>query len=101
MPRPRRTTGEAFYDVFADFTLEDQAAALKILEQIHRLAVREADKVRAVTAAAAVVHPDRAMLAGPTALYIDDKRIDRLDAIAEPGNNAALLLADEPTGPKQ
>ena len=93
MARPRRTTGEAFYDVFADFTLEDQAAALKILEQIHRLAVREAGKMRA----AAVVHPDRAMLAGPTTLYLDDKRIE----IAEPVNNAALLLADEPTGPKQ
>lgn len=41
MPRPKRTTAEAFYDVFADFPIEDQAAALKILEQVHRLAKRE------------------------------------------------------------
>jgi len=44
MPRPRRSTAEAFYDVFADFPLEDQAAALKILEQVHRLAKRDAKK---------------------------------------------------------
>lgn len=41
MARPKRTTAEAFYDVFADMSLEDQAAALKILEQVHRLAKRE------------------------------------------------------------
>ena len=46
MPKPNRKTAEAFYDVFADFTLEDQAAALKILEQVHRLAVRETEKTR-------------------------------------------------------
>ncbi len=40
MARPRRNTAEAFYDVFADMPLEDQAAALKILEQVHRLAMR-------------------------------------------------------------
>jgi hypothetical protein len=41
LAKPRRTTSEAFYDVFADMPLEDQAAALKILEQVHRLAQRE------------------------------------------------------------
>jgi hypothetical protein len=41
MARPKRTTAEAFYDVFADFDVEDQAAALKIMEQVHRLAKRE------------------------------------------------------------
>ena len=46
MARPRRSTAEAFYDVFADFPLEDQAAALKILEQVHRLAVRESKRER-------------------------------------------------------
>lgn len=44
MPRPRRATAEAFYDVFADFSIEDQAAALKILEQVHRLRIRETSK---------------------------------------------------------
>lgn len=44
MGRPRRSTAEAFYDVFADFTIEDQAAALRILEQVHRLAVRESKR---------------------------------------------------------
>lgn len=47
MSRPRRSTAEAFYDVFADFTIEDQAAALKILEQVHRLAIREAKRLPA------------------------------------------------------
>jgi hypothetical protein len=41
MARPSRKTAEAFYDVFADMAIEDQAAALRILEQVHRLAVRE------------------------------------------------------------
>jgi hypothetical protein len=44
MARPRRATSDAFYDVFADMPLSDQAAALRILEQVHRLAVREAGK---------------------------------------------------------
>ncbi len=44
MARPRRNTAEAFYDVFADFDIDDQAAALKILEQVHRLAVRESKR---------------------------------------------------------
>ena len=47
MSRPRRSTAEAFYDVFADFAIEDQAAALKILEQVHRLAIREAKRLPA------------------------------------------------------
>lgn len=41
MPRPRKGTAEVFYDTFSDFPLEDQAAALKILEQVHRLAKRD------------------------------------------------------------
>lgn len=48
MSRPRRSTAEAFYDVFADFPLEDQVAALKIMEQIHRLAKREQSKPRQI-----------------------------------------------------
>lgn len=42
MPRPNRNSQEFFYDTFSDMPIEDQAAALKICEQVHRLAVREA-----------------------------------------------------------
>lgn len=52
LARPRRNTAEAFYDVFADMPLEDQAAALKILEQVHRLALREKKPTRAPAAQA-------------------------------------------------
>ncbi len=44
MARPNRKSAEFFYDTFADFSIEDQAAALKILEQVHRLAVRESKR---------------------------------------------------------
>ena len=46
MGKPRRTTSEAFYDVFADMPLDDQAAALKILEQVHRLKQREVKRAK-------------------------------------------------------
>ena len=49
MARPRRSTEESFYDVFSDFDVEDQAIALIVLEQIHRLAKRER-KPRVVSA---------------------------------------------------
>lgn len=91
MARPRRSTAESFYDVFADFTIEDQAAALRIMEQIHRLAVREAGKPKST-----------AILAGRTEVFIGDKRVDSLaDLAADPANNAALLLEDGDEGPKQ
>jgi hypothetical protein len=48
MARPNRKSAEFFYDTFADFSIEDQAAALKILEQVHRLAVRESKRVRVI-----------------------------------------------------
>jgi len=41
MARPRRGTEETFYDTFADWEPEDQAAALKVLEALHRQKVRE------------------------------------------------------------
>lgn len=41
MPRPNRQSTEYWYDTFSDFSLEDQAAALKVLTQINRLAIRE------------------------------------------------------------
>jgi len=44
MPRPNRQSKEYWFDTFADMPLEDQAAALKILEQVHRLAQREAKR---------------------------------------------------------
>ncbi len=48
MARPNRNSAEFFYNTFADFSIEDQAAALKILEQVHRLAVRESRRVRVI-----------------------------------------------------
>ncbi len=44
MPRPRKGTEEVFYDTFADFDLIDQAAALKVMQAIHRLAIRDAGR---------------------------------------------------------
>jgi hypothetical protein len=41
MPKPNRQSVEYWFDTFSDMPLEDQAAALKILEQVHRLAKRE------------------------------------------------------------
>lgn len=41
MPRPTRKTSEAFYDVFSDMPIEDQTVALRILEQVHRMAKRD------------------------------------------------------------
>lgn len=51
MPRPTRKTAESFYDVFADMPLDEQAAALKILEQVHRLASRDAKREKPAKAA--------------------------------------------------
>ena len=34
--RPRRGTEQVFFDTFADWTAADQAAALKVLEALHR-----------------------------------------------------------------
>lgn len=36
MARPRKTTEETWYDCFADWEYADQAAALKVLEALHR-----------------------------------------------------------------
>ena len=36
MARPRKGTEEVFFDTFADWPADDQAAALRVLEQIHR-----------------------------------------------------------------
>lgn len=40
MARPRRTTEEEWFDVFATWDADDQAVALRVLEQIHRIAKR-------------------------------------------------------------
>jgi hypothetical protein len=45
MPKPNRKTVEAWYDVFADMDPEEQAIAMRVLEQTHRLAKRAAPKV--------------------------------------------------------
>jgi hypothetical protein len=68
MPRPRRATAEAFYDVFADFSIEDQAAALKILEQVHRLRIRETTKRQ----------PAPATVASDTKLFADGEEVKSL-----------------------
>lgn len=44
MATPKRNTVEAFYDVFADMKPEEQAIAIKVLEQTHRLAKRSEKK---------------------------------------------------------
>ena len=44
MPRPNRKSIEFWYDTFSDMPLDEQAAAMKILEQVHRLAVRESKR---------------------------------------------------------
>ena len=36
MARPRRTTEEEWYDIFSGWDIEDQAVALRVLEQINR-----------------------------------------------------------------
>src|SRR6266581_1659782 len=45
MPRPRRSTKQGFYDVFADFDVEEQAIVLDFLVELHRQARRQADKL--------------------------------------------------------
>jgi hypothetical protein len=44
MPKPTRKTIEAFFDIFADMDPEEQAVAMKVLEQTHRLAQRTSRK---------------------------------------------------------
>ena len=44
MARPNRNSKEGWFDLFADFPIDEQAAALRILEQVHRLAVRESKR---------------------------------------------------------
>lgn len=36
MSRPRRGTQQVWYDTFMDWDLEDQQAALRMLEELHR-----------------------------------------------------------------
>ncbi len=40
MARPNRNTQDAFYDVFADMSPEEQIIAMRVLEQTHRIAKR-------------------------------------------------------------
>lgn len=40
MAKPRRSTAEAFYDVFSDMPIAEQAIALRILQETHRQAVK-------------------------------------------------------------
>ncbi len=36
MPRPRKGTEEVFFDTFSSWPEDDRAAALKVIEAIHR-----------------------------------------------------------------
>jgi hypothetical protein len=36
MARPRAINEDNWYDIFSDWDLEDQAAAIRVLQQIHR-----------------------------------------------------------------
>jgi hypothetical protein len=40
LARPKRSTEEEFYDVFSAWPTDDQAIALRVMEQIHRQAKR-------------------------------------------------------------
>lgn len=101
MSKPRRTTAEAFYDVFADFELADQAAALRILNELHRQKIRESKRKPAAEPA----EPATATVATNTRLFLDDREIRNvadLDRVGEPAANAALLLDESgDKGPKQ
>lgn len=44
MARPRKGTEAVFFDTFADWSAEDQAAALRVLEALHRQKKREEAK---------------------------------------------------------
>lgn len=48
MSRPRRGTEAVFYDTFADWPLTDQAAALKVLEALHRQKQRDGRREKPV-----------------------------------------------------
>ena len=50
MARPKRTERQLMFDEFADMPLEDQAAALAIMQEIHR----QARRVKVRTAASAL-----------------------------------------------
>lgn len=44
MPRPRRGTSVVWLDTFADMPIEDQAACMRLCEEIHRQAKRAASR---------------------------------------------------------
>lgn len=50
MPRPKKSIEDTFYDVFASWAIDDQRAALKVLEQLHRQKVRDAGRATKQTA---------------------------------------------------
>lgn len=44
MSRPRKGTEQTWYDTFMEWSADDQAAALKVLEALHRQSVRMAKR---------------------------------------------------------
>ena len=57
MPRPNRSTVDAFYDVFADMEPAEQEIAMKVLENTHRIAKRAAARATKPEAAAGTQIP--------------------------------------------
>lgn len=70
MARPRRSTEEEFYDVFSSWAVDDQAIALRVMEQIHRIAKKKPVAVPVVGSQPTVeavrerIHQDQQSLTG-------------------------------------
>ncbi|MDQ2899227.1 MAG: hypothetical protein M3Y07_05425 [Acidobacteriota bacterium] len=50
MSKARRSVQQEFHDVFADWSLDDQEAALRMLTETHRQAVRQEKRRKAAPA---------------------------------------------------
>jgi hypothetical protein len=55
MSKARRSVQQEFHDVFADWSLDDQEAALRMLTETHRQAVRQERRRKAASAEVAEV----------------------------------------------
>ena len=59
MPRPKKSIEDTWYDCFNAWDADDQRAALKVLEQLHRVKLRE-EKATTKPAPIPVALPDGA-----------------------------------------
>jgi hypothetical protein len=53
--RRKRSLESEWYDLFADWAVEDQAAALRTLTELHRQAVRQGERANNAPASPAVI----------------------------------------------